>query len=391
MTKVASISSGTLLFTAALTATSIISPAYAASDCETPDGRRAFTLEEQDQATYPSIPDARFFGDDEKAFLNAVPKQPGPWLVMSGGGADGAYAAGILNGWSERDDRPQFSVVTGASTGALIAPFAFLGKDYDQHLRESYTTINAGDVFEDAATPQSLLDTWPLKDTIAKQVTPELLEAIAKEYDKGRRLFVTTVSLDSERTTVWNMGAIAKHGGEDGLALFRNVLLASSSVPGLFPPVTFDFEANGHCVREVHLDGSVGGPFYLAPDGWMDGSSFMHLPSEGVYLILNSQIVRHFEMTQPNTLSVLGRAIGIALKTTGRADVERVFQSAQRDAIPINFAHIGGDFAQLSQGAFDDVYMKALFERGETEARKGRAFRQNPPSFDAAPQDAEVR
>ena len=242
----------------------VAAPAFA-QECTTPEGRVPFTQDEQDHAKILGMSNARFFADREQDFLAAVPKEPGAWLVLSGGGADGAYAAGVLNGWTERGERPQFSVVTGVSVGAMIAPFAFLGSDYDQRLREIYTTLNAGDVFEDTDTPESLLDTWPLAETIAKQTTPELLKAIAEEHKKGRRLLVATSNLDSERISIWDMGAIAEHGGEDGLELFRKVLLASSSVPGLFPPVNFDFDFNGRCLREVHLDGSVGGPFFLAP------------------------------------------------------------------------------------------------------------------------------
>ena len=349
-----------------------------AAECTTPEGRRAaFTPDEQKAGRIAGIPDARFFADNAEAFLKAVPRRPGAWLALSGGGADGAYSAGVLNGWTGTGSRPEFSVVTGISTGAAIAPFAFLGSAYDQQLRANYTTINAGDIFEDIDTDQSLLDTWPLKDLIARQATPDLVKAVAREHKKGRRLFVVTADLDSEKRVVWNMGAIAAKGDEGALALFRDVLLASASVPGLFPPVTIDLEANGKCVREVHIDGSVGGPFYFAPEVWLAGKADFKLPSSGVYVLLNAKTEPYFEMVQQNVLSLLGRSISMALKFAGRIDAQRAVAAAAKDGIPFQLAHIPGDFKEVSQGAFDGVYMEKLFNRGEQDARSGKAFRPN--------------
>jgi hypothetical protein len=372
--------SASRLFPVAALAAVLLLPglAGAAPSCTTPEGRRVpFTAEEQKAAQVPGIPGARFFADDTAAFLKAVPKRPGAWLALSGGGADGAYSAGVLSGWTGTGSRPEFSVVTGISTGAAIAPFAFLGSAYDQRLRENYTTINAGDIFEDVDTDQSLLDTWPLKDLIARQATPELVKAVAREYRRGRRLFVVTVNLDSEKRVVWNMGAIAAKGDEAAIALFRDILLASASVPGLFPPVAIDLEANGKCVREVHIDGSVEGPFFIAPESWLAGRADFKLPSTALYVLLNAKTEPHFEPVQQNVLSLLGRSISIALKFAGRLDAQRAAVAADKDGIAFQLAHIPDDFKTVSQGAFDGVYMKALFDRGDQDAREGKAFRPN--------------
>src|SRR5690606_15286994 len=122
-----------------------------------------------------------------------------PWLVLSTGGEDGAYGAGVLAGWGATGKRPEFSVITGVSTGALMAPFIFAGAKYDDQLRAAYTTVNAIDIFEIGGKGESLLDTWPLKDLMAKQVTKELLTDIAAEHKRGRRLFVLTTNLDAGR------------------------------------------------------------------------------------------------------------------------------------------------------------------------------------------------
>ena len=184
---------------------------------------------------------------------------------MSSGGEDGAFGAGLLNGWTAAGNRPRFPVVTGISTGALMAVYAFAGAKYDEILRTSYTKITASDIFEFGTTPESLVDTWPLKQLIAKNVTPALLADVSEEYRHGRRLFVLTTNLDAGRSVVWNMGAIAEKGGDDGLKLFRDIMLASASIPGEFPPVYIEVEANGRRFLEMHVDGGVNGPLFVAP------------------------------------------------------------------------------------------------------------------------------
>src|SRR5579862_2570350 len=212
--------------------------------------RIPFTAADEIAAAIPGMPDARFWADSVADFTAALPPQPGPWLALSSGGADGAFGAGLLNGLSESGKRPDYAVVTGVSTGALMAPFVFAGPRYDDALRAAYTKITAADVFEVGGTGESFVDSWPLKDLIAKQITPALLTDIAAAHKSGRRLFVVTTDLDAERSVVWNMGAIAVHGGDTAdkaaadaaLKLFRSVLLASGSVPGAFPPVLIDVE-----------------------------------------------------------------------------------------------------------------------------------------------------
>ena len=182
------------------------------------------------------MPDARFWADSEADFKAALPARPGPWLVLSSGGADGAFGAGLLTGLSAAGKRPDYAVVTGVSTGSLMAPFAFAGSRYDEAFRKAYTEVTAADIFEaGSSTGESFVNSWPLRDLIAKQVTPALLDDIAAAHRSGRRLFVVTSDLDADRTVVWNMGAIAAHGGEAALKLFRTVLLASASVPGALP------------------------------------------------------------------------------------------------------------------------------------------------------------
>jgi len=154
------------------------------------------------------IPDARFYADSVEDYRRAIGTAgllwSDPWLVLSGGGENGAFGAGLLAGWSAMGERPNFSVVTGLSTGALIAPFAFAGSAYDAALKDCYTGITAADIFEFGATPESLLDTWPLGKLIARKVTAPFLEAVAAQHRRGRRLFVLTTSVDTQRAVVWS-------------------------------------------------------------------------------------------------------------------------------------------------------------------------------------------
>ena len=230
-----------------------------------PQERPAFTAEEADAAVIPGIPDARAWGDSETAFARLLPQASGPWLAISGGGSDGAYGAGVLTGWTEAGTRPEFAVVTGSSIGSLIAPFAFLGPRYDEEIRKNFTTIAAADIFEDRVTRDSLFDHWPLKRIIEQRVTAKLLSEIAAEHARGRRLLVATTNLDAGRRVLWNMGAIAARGDDKALKLFRDILLASCSIPGFFSPVGIEVEANGKRFEEMHNDGTLTAPFFAIP------------------------------------------------------------------------------------------------------------------------------
>ena len=158
-------------------------------------------------AAIPGIPDARFWADSTSDFIAALPQQSGPWLALSSGGSDGAFGAGLLAGLSEVGKRPDYAVVTGVSTGALMAPFIFAGSRHDAALRAAYTKVTAADIFEVGNTGESFVDSWPLKELIAKQITPELLADVAAAHKAGRRLFVVTTNLDAERSTTRNSGA----------------------------------------------------------------------------------------------------------------------------------------------------------------------------------------
>jgi hypothetical protein len=183
-------------------------------------------------------------------------------LALSGGGMYGAYTAGVLKGWTASGKRPTFDVVTGISTGSLIAPFAFLGPEYDDFLRERYTNVRSSDIYRMRswlAVPwsDSIADSAPLRRMIAKEIDEPLLAKVAAAHAQGRRLYVGTTSLDSKRLVVWDMGAIASSNRPGKVELFRDVVLASCSVPGVLPPVSIDVSVDGERSSELHADGGV--------------------------------------------------------------------------------------------------------------------------------------
>lgn len=356
-----------------------------------------FTAAETATARPEGLPGhLRMSGDDVAAFqrlIEAAPAAREPWLVLSGGGENGAFAAGILSGWSQAGNRPSFGVVTGVSTGALIAPFAFLGPEVDGDLKENYTQISAADVFEFGGTAAALTDTWPLKERIDKLVTRELLQVIAGEHVKGRRLLIATTQVDTERPVLWDMGAIASLSvGPDGdryadkaLKLFREIVLASTAVPGVFPPVMVEAVAqDGKVIQEMHDDGGALAPFFLAPEAAIQSptGAGVHLPAKTIYLIMNNRLNPEFGLAPRSVLGVLGRTMSAAIKAQMRGAIVSARIFAKRTNLDLRVAVIGDRFTKVSPAPFDQAYMKALFDHGESLGRDGTAFSAEP---DAAP------
>jgi len=342
--------------------------------------RIEFSAADEAVARLPGLPaEVRFWGDSVADFQRALPPEPGAWLILSTGGEEGAYGAGFLNGWAASGNRPTFSVVTGVSTGALMATYVFAGGKYDEELHQVYTTISATDIFEVASTPESLTDNWPLGKTIDKRVTPEMLAAVAAEHQKGRRLFVLTTNLDAGRPTVWNMGVIAAQG-EAGLKLFRQILLAAASVEGMFPPVYITVEANGRQFQEMHGDGGATGPLFFGPEAYLAPTSPLRFPSTGLYAIYNGKLSTEFYLPSKTTAGILGRSIGIALKAGGRLQLALAGVAAQKAGIPLNLTYVDDGFAQVGRGLFDPKYMNALYDYGLARGRSDDRFQKALPT-----------
>jgi predicted acylesterase/phospholipase RssA len=336
--------------------------------------RPPFNAEDERLAVLPGMPNARFWADSEKDFLAALGHATmGPWLALSAGGEDSAFGAGLLTGLSETGRRPDYAVVTGVSSGALMAPYVFLGSGRDADLKNVFMEINAADVFEDRRTPESLFDTWPLRDFVAKRITPELLAAIAAEHRRGRRLIVLTTNLDSGRPVAWNMGAIAAAGGDAAVKLFRDVLLASSAIPGFFPPALIEVEANGKRFQEMHVDGGLAATVYLAPDSMLLNNSARLVPSQ-LTVIVNGKMAADFSVTDRSLAFILGRTLSLGVKRGTRTSVALIANAAERNGIDFELAAIEPGFEAASKGLFDAKYITALFDYGLRQGRSSAPF-----------------
>lgn len=317
----------------------------------------------------------------------AGPMPPANFLAISGGGDDGAFGAGLLVGWTERGGRPEFKLVTGISTGALIAPFAFLGPRYDDVLRELFTGIGPSDIFESrfmlaAFFDDAFSDTSPLFRLISRYVDDRMLADIAREYQNGRLLMIGTTDLDAKRPVVWNIGAIAASGRPGALELFRRILLASAAVPVAFPPVMIDVDAGGKRYQEMHVDGGAIAQTFLYPATISAGLDLRHGPlarERHAYVIRNARLDPEWASVDRRVFSIAGRAVSTMIHFSGQNDIFRLQNTARQDGVDFNLAYIGRDFTVEHVRDFDRPYMRALFEYGRKQILAGSAWHKSSP------------
>ncbi len=317
---------------------------------------------------------------------------PLSFLALSGGGDNGAFGAGVMVGWTASGQRPQFNVVTGISAGALIAPFAFLGPDYDPALREVFTGQTARDILIlprlvmggfQLLFGEALADTSPLTRLINRHANEAMLEAIAAEYARGRLLLIGTTNLDLQRPVVWNIGAIAASGHSEALGLFRRILLASASIPGAFPPVLVNVEADGRLFQEMHVDGGAATQVFLYPP-----SLNLRREARGnaierqrtAYVIRNGRVDVEAGITTRGILSITRRSASTLLHFAGIGDIGRIYLTTQRDGVAFRLAYIGRDFQAERAEPFDPNFMQALFDYGYEKARPGYPWWTTPPA-----------
>lgn len=315
------------------------------------------------------------------------------YLAISGGGANGAFGAGLICGWTDAKTRPVFKVVTGISTGALTAPFVFAGPDYDHVLRDVYTKT----VTDDILKPRGLLsgmmsdamaDTKPLWKTLSRYVDDKLMGVIAAEYRKGRFLVIGTTDLDARRAVLWNIGEIADSGNPKALETVRRIMVASAAIPGAFPPVFFDVEADGKKYQEMHVDGGAMTQVFLYPPSLKlrEAAHAAGVDRERrAYVIRNARLDPDWADTNRSLMPIAMRAIDSLLHTQGVGDLYRIYVNCQRDDIDYNLAFIPASFTEVSKEPFDPVYMTKLFQVGYDMSRKGYPWEKTPPAFDIAP------
>lgn len=297
----------------------------------------------------------------------------GTLLALSGGSDKGAFGAGVLTAWTRTGTRPSFDVVTGVSTGALIAPFAFLGSAEDPTLTAIYTDISRKDIYRPRVLSgvlggASLLDSKPLAELIARYVTPALLAQIAAEHHRGRRLLVMTTQLDAQGGTIWDMGAIAASDAPERIALFRKVLLASASIPGAFPPVLIDATVDGRRISEMHVDGGTIGGFFTLPEGMITAGAPGQTGSAAVYLIYNGVLAPDFTVVKPRTFSIMSQALNTVLGQLDRNNADALRSFAGARGVPFYLCALAPSDLDRSAPLFDRQNMRSLYAVGERRA-----------------------
>jgi predicted patatin/cPLA2 family phospholipase len=378
------------------------------SACSSFDHRSAVPEKEKHDATVLGIPNARLYHDQvakityelEESLIRegrALGVKPGGvlptgyYLSLSGGGDNGAFGAGLLSGWTAHGDRPMFKIVTGVSTGALIAPFAFLGPDYDGALTDVYTNIEPSNIYEErflptaALTEDALSDSTPLYETISRYIDEKMFAKIAVEYAKGRLLFIQTTNLDAGQPVRWNIGAIAASGRPGALDLFRHILLASAAIPAAFPPVMFDVDVNGKSYQELHVDGgAVSQAFLLPPTVDLQEvrkEAGYHRKSAIAYFIRNSRLRTEYSDVDRLTLPIAGKAVSTMINYNGIGDLYRMYVVTQRDGVGFNLAYIDDAFRAEHKVDFDQTYMRALFRYAYEKAAGGYGWEHEPPGL----------
>jgi hypothetical protein len=355
-------------------------------------------------AQVPGISDVRMWGDEPPPYIQewmsmtqaelkarypALIRTSHNYLALSGGGADGAFGAGLLVGWTAKGDRPEFHLVTGISTGALIAPFAFLGSDYDAKLKEVYTASSTEDIikklpFFKIRSAAAVFSPEPLRKMLAKYVDQETMEAIAAEYRKGRRLLIGTTNLDAGRPVIWNIGEIAASGDPNALDLIHDVLVASASIPCAFPPVFIEVEAGGFRYDEMHVDGGAASQIFLIPTGldWRRVEQKLELQGTArAYIIRNDRLLTDWQAVKPRLASIAKRSISSLISNNGYGDMYRLYLETQQAGIDYNLAYIPSEFNVKSKEPFDQEYMGKLFDLGYRMALSGYPWEKTPPGF----------
>ena len=310
-------------------------------------------------------------------------------LALSGGGEDGPFAAGVITGWTRNGDRPQFDVVTGVSAGALISPFVFLGPEYDDVLFEIFANLEADhiyrpQIFSGLFGGSALYSSRPLKELIHKHVTAKILNQIAIEHRKGRRLWIGTTNLDAGRPVIWDIGALAVIQKPNKLDIFHKILLASSSVPGLFPPVLMGVTVGDKSYTELHVDGGVTRQVFFYPPQFAKSRTVKVLSDKfnaKLYIIRSGRSQALYEPIETSTYSIALRSIMMTMQNKAIGDLYRIYETAKRDGFDYNLAIIPETFDQEPKSDFDADYTNSLFYLGYELSKNGYPWIKAPPEF----------
>ncbi len=381
------------------------------SACASEPPRNPVPYEQFNRAQVVNMPGARVWGDEISGLLHRdlvrsiKDEKPGLFpggtdgafqysgLSLSGGGEHGAFGAGFLKGWSELGSRPTFKIVSGTSTGALIAPFALLGSEYDGDLEAAYTTVSAADIFERKSIfsgyrSESLADDHPLQELIHKFVTDKVIDAIAQAHRNGQRLLVGTTNLDAQRPVIWNMGVVANSSRPEAYDIFRKILLASASIPVLFPPVYFDVEVDDAIYEEMHVDGATVGKmfFYGSSLEWrkvLSEVSGIDDPDDHstLFLIINGEVDPESQHVPRRLMPIIDRTIDTLIKVSAWSALYRMYLHSQKGGYGFQFVGLPDDYEPESSQPYDPDEMQKMFDIGYEMGRSGTGWRSTPPGF----------
>lgn len=349
--------------------------------------RTPYTAADASAARVLDLDGLRRYTDDPAArFAIERDQGTGPrnYLALSGGGADGAYGVGVLNGWSAAGTRPAFAVVSGVSTGGLIAPFAFLGPQYDDTLKEVYTSGIAESLLNDPSIIRvlfgsGLFGNTRLRELVARYVGPDLMAQVAREHAKGRKLLIVTTDLDTQRTAIWDMGKIAAVGTPEALKLFRDVMAASASIPLVFPPIMIEAEGQGRKFQEMHVDGGVTAPVLTLPEALLLQGGLPGKARLDIYILVNKKIERNFELVSNSTIDVASRSLSAITQSQTRSIIYATYDFARRNRFGFHLSYIARDYPAPPSEGFDTAYMRALYQYGYDKAASGQAWSSGLP------------
>jgi predicted acylesterase/phospholipase RssA len=334
-----------------------------------------------------AFPGIRFPTDKPPLFVGATTTGSDPnytVLALSGGGADGAFGVGLLAGWSKSTHRQRFDVVTGVSTGALIAPFAFLGSAKDEQLRVLYTGPHLTKLLKQGSAIRllrgpSVYRSDALKSEIAKYVTNELVAAIATEHRLGRKLFVATSNIDAQQMVIWDLGALASIGTPESKELFRQILLAAVSIPLAFDPVAIRADNTHDSILESHADANIFAHFYTGDELFPTEDCKAVRRRCSLYVVIHGKVIAEPETVKWKAAAIGRRAIQTLLKANLRTRLQVTAQSAKANNVTFNLAYLDVPFPSVSPVKFDIGYMQRLYAIGAAQGARPDSWRREPP------------
>lgn len=302
-------------------------------------------------------------------------------LAISGGAANGAYGAGLLTGWSQTRTRPKFKIVTGISTGALMAPFAFLGEDYDGLMSALYTNVSTKQIFLfrlvdllGMFTRDHVANTRPLRQMVYNYYDEYLIERVAHEHRLGRRLFVGTTALDAQRPVIWDMGAIAASGHPQRSSLFREILLASAAIPVAFPPVYLEVEAEDKRYDEMHVDGGLINQVFIYDAVWdaikvLTNATHRRIEVR-LFVIRNNHLTADWQEVPARLVPIAKRSLATIVKSNSYGDLFRLYTRTRDHGAQFFLAAIPHEFPLHRKEEFDRQAMRALYGLGFEDATR---------------------